>query len=281
MNRATAGIVLSLFACAATSQTFEVASIKPAPPSDGQGIGIGMRGGPGTGDPTRIVIQNFNVFLLVTRAYDVRIYQVAGADITDPARFNITAKVPEGASKADLRLMLQNLLADRFKLKFHRETRDLPVYDLTVAKNGPKFKESGGPAPDYGDPATQVPRPKNDVDRDGYPLPPPGVIAFLTVNGTPRARYNAVAESMKDFAAMLASSLGRLVLDKTGLAGKFDFLLSWTPEPPNGPIPAASDDSGPTIMSAVQQQLGLKLESKKAPVEILVIDHYEKNPTEN
>lgn len=289
MKRIAAGIVLSLFACFAHSQTatkmekveFEVASIKPAPPLDGRGFSAGLRGGPGTGDPTRIVIQNFNVFLLVTRAYDLKFFQVDGADINDAERFNITAKVPEGATKADLRLMLQNLLADRFKLKFHRETREMPIFELVVGKNGPKFKESGRPAPDYSDPATQAPRPKNDVDRDGYPLPPPGAIGFQTVNGTPRARLNAVGESMQDFIQMLSSSLGRPVVDGTGLKGKYDFLLSWVPEPANAPIPAASDDSGPTMMSAVQEQLGLKLESKKAPVELLVIDRYEKVPTEN
>jgi uncharacterized protein (TIGR03435 family) len=238
-----------------------------------------MRGGPGAGDPTRVAIQNYNILMLVTRAYDLKFFQVAGADVNDPARFNITANVPQGATKEDLRLMLQNLLADRFKLKFHRETREVPVFELVVGKNGSKLKESAGPAPDYGDPATKLPSPK--VDRDGNPLPPPGVIAFRTVNGSPQAAFNAAAESMKDFAAMLASSLGRPVLDKTGLPGKYDFLLSWASEPPKGPIPAASDDSGPTMVTAVQEQLGLKLESRKAAVELLVVDHYEKKPTEN
>jgi uncharacterized protein (TIGR03435 family) len=287
MNRVAVGIVLSFFACLAHGQPtaakleFEVASIKPAPPLDGQGFSAGMRGGPGTGDPTRITIQNFNVFLLVSRAYDLKFFQVAGADINDAERFNITAKVPEGATKADLRLMLQNLLADRFKLKFHRETRELPIYELVLGKNGPKFKESAGSAPDYSDPATQVPRPKKDLDRDGYPLPPPGVISFQSVNGVARARFNAAGESMQDFILMLSNSLGRPVVDGTGLTAKYDFLLSWAPEPPNGPIPVASDDSGPSMMTAVQEQLGLKLESKKGPVEMLVIEHYEKKPSEN
>jgi uncharacterized protein (TIGR03435 family) len=288
MNRVTAGIALTLFACVAHGQPaakpeFEVASIKSAPPVGGQGFSAFLRGGPGTSDPTRVVIQNFNVFMLVRRAHDLKFFQIAGAEINDAERFNITAKVPEGASKEDLALMLQNLLAERFKLKFHRETKEMAMFELLVAKNGPKFKESAGPPPQY-DAGAPAPRSAIQQDRDGYPLPPPGVIAMMSVNGAPRARFNAVSESMQDFIGIISNTVGRPVVDGTGLKGKYDFLLSWAPEPPPGVVAPASlspDDAGPTFISAVQEQLGLKLESKKGPVDILVIEHYEKVPTEN
>jgi uncharacterized protein (TIGR03435 family) len=295
MMRFTATFALILFACAAHGQAtaakaeFEVASIKPAPPPDGRGMRVGMRGGPGTSDPTSVVIENFNVFGLVMRAYDLKTFQVTGADMRDGDRFNIAAKVPQGATKDDLKLMLQNLLADRFKLKFHRETKEMPIFELTVGKNGLKFKESAGPPPEP-DPA--APRPANRPDKDGYPSPPPGAMIMSSMNGSPRARLNAASESMPEFIVMLSNSLGRVVVDGTGLKGKYDFVLSWIPEPMNGaPIPMPPgggsgaaplpDEAGPTLIGAVQQQLGLKLESKKGPVEILVIEHYEKVPTEN
>jgi uncharacterized protein (TIGR03435 family) len=289
MKRATAEIVVSCLAClahgqpAAAKPEFEVASVKPAPPSNGQGIRIFMRGGPGSGDPTRVVIENFNLFLLVRRAYDLRNFQIAGVEIGDAERFNITAKVPEGATKDDLSRMLQNLLTERFKLKFHRETKEMSMFELVIGKNGPKLKESAGPPPEF-DP-TAAPAPVlAKQDKDGYPIPPPGVIAMMSMNGAPRARFNAVNESMEDFIGMISNTVGRPVVDRTGLKGKYDFILSWSPEPPPGAVAPASlspDDAGPTFISAVQEQLGLKLDSKKGPVEMLVIEHYEKVPTEN
>ncbi len=310
MTRLTAGIVLALLACGAHGQPagekadegkkeFEVASIKPAPPPDGKGMRVWIRGGPGTGDPTRLVIENFNVFGLVTRAYDVKGFQISGLDGADSARFNITAKVPEGATKEDLLVMLQNLLTERFKLKLHHETKEMPIYELVVGKNGPKFKESAGgpPKDDVTAPLPGLPGPLKP-DKDGYPMAPPGMMAVFSMNGSPRARFNASSESMQEFATTVSNQVGRPVVDATGLKGKYDFILSWSPEGMRiGPAPAPSsiggaagdagpaasapEPSGPTLMTAIQEQLGLKLESKKGPVDILVIEHCEKVPTEN
>jgi len=178
---------------------------------------------------------------------------------------------------------LRPLLAERFKLKFHRETKGMPIFELVVGKNGPKFKESAGSLPEYDPAAVPAPRPATRQDKDGYPVPPPGVIAMISMNGAPRARFNAANESMQDFIGMISNTVGRPVVDGTGLKGKYDFILSWAPEPPPGAVAPASlapDDAGPTFISAVQEQLGLKLDSKKGPVEILVIEHAEK-PSEN
>jgi uncharacterized protein (TIGR03435 family) len=300
MKRFTAGIALTLFACAAHGQSaakpeFEVASIKVAPPPEGRGMRVGMRGGPGTGDPTRVVMENYNVFGLVTEAYDLKNFQITGIDMMDAHRFNITAKVPEGATKSDLQVMFQNLLAERFQLKFHRETKELPIYELVVGKNGPKFKESATEQPkdDVTAPLPGLPAGPPKLDQSGYPVIPPGMMIMTIVNGSPRARLNAAGETMQQFTGMLSNQFNKIVVDATGLKGKYDFLLSWMPESrtgapppsaasgPGAPAAPAPDESGPSLLEAVQDQLGLKLESKKGPVEILVIDHFEKTPTEN
>jgi uncharacterized protein (TIGR03435 family) len=291
--RRAAGIVLTLFACHTHGQTtnakpqFEVASVKAAQLSDNVGFPVGMRGGPGTGDPTRLVIENFNLHLLVTEAYHLKGFQVFGLRMQDRQRFYITAKVPEGATKEDLQLMLQNLLAERFKMKVHHETKDLPIYELTIGKDGPRFKESAGEPP-KNDLATPAPG-AAELDKDGDPIAPPGTMRFSLVNGVARFRLNVAGESMEKLVTTLSNQLNQPVVDATGLKGQYDFVLFWSRQNLSPASPAPSPDgvavspeaSGPTLIGAVQQQLGLKLESKKGPVEILVIDHYEKVPTEN
>ena len=163
------------------------------------------------------------------------------------------------------RTMFQSILADRFKLVVHHETRELPVYVLTVAKAGPKFKES---APD--DPASTTPRRRGMMINNGT----------LTANDA----------QLSMLVTVLSRSLGRTIIDKTGLSGNYDFNLDWNPDeggsapprPQDGAAASAASapDSRPSIFTAVQEQLGLKLESTKAPVDVIVIDHIEK-PTEN
>ena len=161
------------------------------------------------------------------------------------------------------RTMFQSILADRFKLVVHHETRELPVYVLSVGKGGAKFKPS---APD--DPAA-TPR------RRGMMMS--------------RGKLTADDAQLSMLVTLLSRQLGRTVIDKTGLAGNYDFALEWTPDegaagPGSGAAsegaPAAPDQSGPSIFTALQEQLGLKLESTKGPVDVIVIDHIEK-PSEN
>src|SRR5215472_10826272 len=123
---------------------FEVASIKPsAPPPGGRGMNVGMRGGPGTPDPTQITYSNMTLKLLIMTAYNMKTYQVTAPDWTNEGqRFNIAAKVPEGASKEDLRAMLQNLLAVRFQMKAHLDKKEMQAFALVVARGGVKMKRS-------------------------------------------------------------------------------------------------------------------------------------------
>src|SRR5258706_15278617 len=142
-------IVAILVVCSAvcaqqpdSALTFEVASIKPAAPPEMGMMRVGSRGGPGTGDPTRFTASNFSLSNLITTAYDLRPYQLTAPSWVNSERFDVVAKVPEGATKEQFRAMLQNLLVERFKLVIHRETKELPVFELVVGKGGPKFKES-------------------------------------------------------------------------------------------------------------------------------------------
>src|SRR5262249_3697028 len=123
--------------------SFEVASIKPAaPPSDPHRIMVGMRGGPGTPDPGQISYFNVTLRNVLMTAYDVKDYQISGPGWLGSERYDIIAKVPPGTTKEQLRLMLQNLLAERFQVSLHHESKELPMFALVVAKGGPKMKEA-------------------------------------------------------------------------------------------------------------------------------------------
>jgi len=328
MIRATAAILLAL-ACYAQSSdsqlTFEVASIKPAPPPEMGRMVFGTRGGPGTGDPTRFTCNNCSLFQLITMAYNIRPYQLSGGpNWLGSERFEVTAKIPAGATKEQFRVMLQNLLAERFKLVVHQEKKDLPMFELVVGKGGPKMKESPDQAdtvPDAGGPPPPPPGPMRiEMGRDGMPVMPggaPGRTMMMMMPG--RARLMAVKETMDALAGRLSMSAGRPVTDATGLKKKYDFTLTFAPESmsmgPGGPMgggmggggamvmtmqvggpgpggggpggPAAGGDHGsdgepaPALGAALQEQLGLKLEAKKGPVDIIVVDKVEKTPTEN
>jgi uncharacterized protein (TIGR03435 family) len=273
----------------AQSPAFEVASIKVYQPPEGNGPRrVGCSGGPETKDPTRWSCENMSVHNFVLMAYDLKIYQLSGIGMSDGERYNINAKIPEGATKEQFRQMQQQLLAERFGLKFHREQKEMPAYELVVAKGGPKLQESGPEPPKDADAATPPPGPpKFAMGKDGFPEMPPGRPGTIMMNGM--ATRRAVRETMAQFAGTLTNQVGRPVTDATGLTGKYDFVLRWTirapaaPPPPGSEpgAPVALDPQGPTIFAAIQEQLGLRLESKKGAFEILVVDKVEKTPTEN
>ena len=295
MRKAIIGLLLST--ATFYGQTFDAASIKLAPP-----LSLGMKrppssGGPGTKDPGRIHYPFIPLLRLLMTAYDVKGYQISGAPWLVTARifFDITATMPPGTTNEQFHVMLQNLLAERFKLKIHRETRELPIYSLVVVKNGPKLKESAvaaAPADD-GEPAhTPAPRVQSKMGPDGFPaLRPraPGLpigVYMITDRRGPRARMAGQGNTIQDLADRLTGLTKRPVIDATALKGKYDFTLIFRPggiNGPMGPTPAAAapQDALPDIFSALQAQLGLKLEPKKGPIKMIVVDHIEKTPTEN
>jgi uncharacterized protein (TIGR03435 family) len=275
---------------------FEVASIKPSePPVPGRGMMMGSNGGPDTKDPGIYRCTNCNLVMLITQAYDIKFFQLNYPKWMDDVRFEINAKVPEGATKAQMRLMLQDLLAERFKLALHHETKEMQVYDLVVAKGGSKLIEhvdkKEEAEEDAAPPARGSGRGPN-LDADGYPIVPKGCKGCIMMVGSGKARMSLQDSTMADLVDMLASQVNKIVYDATGLKGKYDISLTYQMQMggPRGGGPAAaaerpsadSDaDMGIPLVGAIQPQLGLRLESKKGPVDLLVIDHAEKAPTEN
>jgi uncharacterized protein (TIGR03435 family) len=198
-------------------------------------------------------------------------YQVTGPDWLRDARFDIVAKGPAGTTREQLPAMMQALLAERLKLQVHHETRELPGLALIVGKNGPKLKES---APGSG-------------DAEG------GAHFGMSMSPKGGERMEVTNASMPKLANTLTALLGRPVLDKTGLTGAYDFILEFTRtetagpkasggyrEPPAMPPPMPGAEPGLSIYSSIQQ-LGLKLDPRKIPMDTIVIDHAEKTPSEN
>jgi uncharacterized protein (TIGR03435 family) len=273
----------SLFA-QSPSATFEVVSINASPPNDGN-FSRGCRGGPGTGDPVLWRCTNATISMLIMRAYDIKHYQLTAPDWTTEVNYEISAQLRPDTTKEEFRDMIRNLLSDRFKLEFHWSKKEVAMYDLVAAKGGPKFKESvDKPAGDASDdPVGRGGGGRGpQTDADGFPNIPKDCTPCMTISAG-KARYQAAKELVKNFADMIASQLGMPVRDQAGLTGKYDITLSWSS---GGGIDGHPDadgraDLGVSIEAAVQQQLGLKLVSTKGPVDVIVVDKVERNPSGN
>jgi uncharacterized protein (TIGR03435 family) len=213
--------------------------------------------------------------MLIMRAYNVEYHQVAGLDSRGSELYDVAAKIAEGATKQDFLLMLQKLLRDRFKMTVHRETRELQAYELVVAKNGPKIRESS-PAPSAAESASPPPPETSQIrlDREGFPILPAGKGGYASVKG--RARMQVFNETMDQLSSRISNQLDMPVANATGLAGRYDFSLYWV-----GDTLEPTNDAGPSLFSALESQLGLKLIRKKAPVTIIVVDHMDRVPSEN
>jgi len=247
-------------------KAFDVATIKPNAENDHR-VMIGFAPGGGFN------ATGINVRFLIMEAFGVRDFQISGGPgwmTTD--RFDVKAKAEglgDRPGREVMRPMLQNLLEDRFQLKYHKETKEMPIYALVAGKGPHKMKlsevQQGGPGGPGGPGRGMFRMGRGQVDMQG-------------------ATTGALAQ-------MLSQQLGRTVMDKTGITGNFDVKMNWTPEPGQGGGPfggappppeavASSDTSGPSIFTAIQEQLGLRLETQKGPVEIIVIDSVSK-PSEN
>ncbi len=234
--------------------SFEVASVKPDSSASGNS---GVRFTPG-----RLNAENASLRFLITWAYNVRAFQLSGGPgWIDSAKYDIDAKVEGNASPAQIRLMLQTLLEERFKLTLRREMKEHALYELVVAKTGLKLKASGA---DCAALAREDPGGGQRRSQCGA----------WSSNDT---QLNGTKISMAQFVEGLSNFLDLPVIDKTGFAQNFDVHLEWTSDD-RGAAPAGppGDAPGPGIFTAVQEQLGLKLQSAKGPVETLVIDHVEK-----
>lgn len=264
----------------ARAQEFEVASVKAsAPPTVDPHI-VAMRTPPDP--PGRFTRKDIPLSTLIVMAYGLKHYEYAGPSWLASARFDITAKAPAGATQTQEMAMLQNLLPERFGLKVHREKREMTVYELAIAKGGPRVKQAV-PAPPPG-------APKITFDADGVPVLAPGggVISGLPGRDGIQSLWGVLHEeiTMERLASILGSLIGgRRVTDATGLKGKYDVAMHWAipAGPPDNDASGLPLDAAaiPAIFAALESQLGLKLESKKGTVRVLGVDHCEKTPTEN
>lgn len=280
----TAGLLIcsaSELSAQPATPKFEVASVRRAArPQPGVGVRDAVRGGPGTADPGQVAYTNLLLKDLLLTAYSVKSYQIAGPDWLDTERYDVIANIPPGATKEQFPRMLQDLLVERFKITLHHETKDLPLFELVVSRNGPKLRP-WQENPDEQAVPPQAPGAPPPMGKDGFPVVQPGHFVSTTANG--RVRIAASKLPVSRLAEMLANQLGRPVRDKTGLAGLYDYTLEFSPEGLASGLAAAppSDQDALSLFTAVQEQLGLRLEQKKEPVDVLVIDHVEKTPTEN
>lgn len=237
---------------------FEAATVRPYAPQTPDG-GFKMSGN--NDDPGMARMVAMTLHALVSQAYHVKDYQVEGPAWTGTERYDIVAKVPAGTTPENRRMMEQNLLADRFHLTVHREPKEMQVYALVVAKGGLKLE----PVP---------------ADRPG-----PG--GFMRFHGA--GHIEGVKITFASFADLISRFVDHPVVDQTGVSDGFDFKLDFAMDPrllmvpgmaAKPPEPAPGDQDLPSLFTAVQT-LGLRLEARKEPMDIIVIDHADKIPTEN
>jgi uncharacterized protein (TIGR03435 family) len=272
------GLVL-YFCVAACGQSarFEVASVKPAPSQSAARVRASMRGGPGTSDPEQITFTNVTLTNVLLRAYDVKTYQISGPEWLSSERYEIIAKIPPGTTKEQFNLMLQNLLAERFHLAVHHETKEIQGYELVRGKSEPKLKPSTETGPDV------QPTEATKWDAHGFPeLSGPGLVLMERINGKAVVSHLAArAQPLSVLVERLSNEFRLPVADRTGLTGKFDFTLEFAPQA-LGALPIDSpEESAPNLITAVPQQLGLRLEPKKIPTDIVVVERADKIPTQN
>jgi uncharacterized protein (TIGR03435 family) len=272
---------------------FEVASVKPSLPQP-----VGQYRASLGGDASRVSYTGMSLKNVMTRAYGVKYYQITGPSWLESELYDIAAKVPDGVPKEQIPAMLQALLAERFQMTVHRETREQPVYALVVGKSGPKLKkyeDSAPPAP--GVPGGMAPR---STGAGAASIPMSRGSVNFRIGGGEVSSLEARGTTLSGLAGILSNMMDRPVLDMTGIQGYYDITLeaaagelggarlmgpagaAATLEGSAGTAPAPAPESAPSasIFTSIQQ-LGLRLEPRKGPVEYIVVDKAEKVPTEN
>jgi len=277
----------------APDSQFEAASIKAADPSS-PGSRMMMM-------PGRVEADNVPVRLLMRQALRVQDYQILGLpDWVSNDRYTIVAKAPDGSPQNAMPVMLANLLKDRFKLLMHMESRELPIFNLVVARQDGKLGAGLKPTPAEcqaeiqarrGGPPPNGPAGPGGARGPATAPPPPPPLDFNAPMPCGMMRIgpgiaNATGQPLAQVVQFLSQFTGRPVYDKTGLTGMYDFNLKWALEPgggggpfggpPPGAQPPPVDPDAPNIYTAVQEQLGLKLENAKGPVDVIVIDRIER-----
>ena len=250
--------------------SFEVASIKANKSGEQEGS-FGPRG-------SQLVVVNNTLFNIIRNSYGVQGNQIVGGPDwirAEGERFDITAKAPEGTKPDQLRLMMQQLLVDRFKLRLHQEARAVPIFALVMARADRRLGPQMKPA------VFDCTALRAALARGERPTPPPQTDRPVCGARTRPGQFLASGYPASDVARNLSSFVGgRPVVDRTGLNGIYDLELTWTPEQlpvaPTDQVLPPIDPNGPSLFTAVEEQLGLKLQATTGPVEVLVIDSAER-----
>jgi uncharacterized protein (TIGR03435 family) len=266
MHRAAAAIAFCTLLVtpffAQTPPEFEVASLKPNHSGNPGFSIVPLPGG-------KLNATNISLKRLIAVAYSITDFQIFGnVPWLESERYDMEARAPGPAALPQLRLMLQPLLADRFKLKFHRENREMRIFTLTQAKPG-----SFGPG------LVEIPGGECSAETTQQPALPNGTPCGVVNMGS--GRISGQRGRVAQLCDRLSTLLSVTVVDKTGLQGNYNITMTWTPDPEtetllNGSHPPASDVPGPSVFTAIQEQLGLKLTAGKGPVSVVVIDSVEK-----
>jgi uncharacterized protein (TIGR03435 family) len=312
MSQFTAGVLLAVWTCAIpgsaqtvdSSPKFEVASVKLAGPP-APGLDDGMHGGPGTSDPTQITYHRVYLISLLATAFSLPADQIVAPESILPAQpeaYGIVAKLPPNTTKDQLRVMFQNLLTERFHLAFHWGTKQFPAYELVLASGGPKMNPESLADASAAPTAPPVVG-SMKLDPNGFPVLPPGVLTNTRyADGLVRSTNRmTMAQFAKMLGYMLVQSNGGdptdpvpRVVDNTNLAGRYEFTLAFAgsfgmPRSVAAQIAASGGDTGsqqpgggPSLFTALEKQLGLKLvKAKNVTLDVLIIDHLDRVPTPN
>jgi uncharacterized protein (TIGR03435 family) len=265
--------VLSWLAIAQSNgPSFEVASVRPGvllPPGPNGVVRTGSHGGPGTNDPETYSARYVTLASLILRAYGLRNYQLSGPGWMDSARYDIAAKVSAGATPAQFKVMLQNLLVDRFMLQVHYQKRDFSGYELSLAKGGLKLVDAVNLRNLSSPPKSGIAKATTEEGE--------GSINDLVVRQYIGRILTGRSTTMSNLADNLGFTLGDVpVVDVTGLTDPYDLVLPYDP-----PVAKLSDEpsSFPSLFT-VLRAVGLNLEAKKVPLDVLVVDRIQQTPTE-
>jgi uncharacterized protein (TIGR03435 family) len=250
-------------------------------------------------NPGRYTCVNASPSVMVVKAYGLRAYQLQPPASEDDTRFNVEANVPSGATAEQVKVMLQNLLTERFKLAFHRTRTEVEGFAILVGKRGLKIKESMPDPPRVTADGGRPPTPEPIKNAEGFNN-------FRVPNGFTVSRANGLTRwvgtevpmdsaQSANLCGILNSLTGRPVVDATGLKGKYDLTFTFSSDSAAAeglpaPVPSSASDPGglapagdvgPTLFGALEQQLGLRLERRKVMIDTFVVDHVEKTPSEN
>ncbi|HVW10088.1 MAG TPA: TIGR03435 family protein [Bryobacteraceae bacterium] len=260
---------------------FDVASVRLAPPPDGRTSPRHLSGipGPNNNDPGRFSARA-NLLSLILTAYEIPGYRLSEQSDLGLVRLDVEATMPADATREQFDVMLQNLLADRIGLRVHWASKTIDTYSLVVARGGPKLKPA---APDSPAEKNSVP-PATGTRLNGFPVPPAGNDPWFAQTPDGKIGMRGHNQTIPELIGEIGPrTLNGPLTDATGLTGRYDYTLFWSMAAQTAALnpPSAAEPNGPSIFDAVQDQLGLKIEKTRSPVQVLVVDHVDGKPTGN